>query len=159
MEELSHTYGSMLSWGKDAFRNYILFRYPLLRPLFLLLWNRIKKMPTEGLNLFDAQKIKQNVRIPVLCTGGFQRASFIRKVIGDGMCDAVTITRSLIANPDLVKVFEQGRDMPERPCTYCDKCLVNILEYPIGCYELSRYEGDFDSMIKEVMSVFQPSDF
>ncbi len=42
---------------------------------------------------------------------------------------------------------------------YCNKCLVNVLENPIGCYELSRYNGDYEKMIGEIMSVFQPSGF
>ncbi len=156
LEELSHTYGSMLSWGKRAFRNYILFRYRALRPLFLLFWNRIKNRPIEGINLRDSQRIKQNVKIPVLCTGGFQTASVIRRALEEEKCDAVTLARSLIANPDLVKIFRRGDDGPERPCTYCNKCLVNTLEYPVGCYELSRFGGNYQKMMKEVMSVFRP---
>ncbi len=96
--------------------------------------------------------------IPVLCTGGFQTASVIRQVIEEGHCDAVTIARPLIANPDLVKTFAAGHDRPEKPCTYCNKCLVNVLENPLGCYELSRYDGDYERMIREVMSVYQPAD-
>ena len=156
LEELSHTYGSMLSWGKRAFRNYILFRYRALRPLFLLFWNRIKNRPIEGINLKDSQKIKQRVKIPVLCTGGFQTASVIRRAIAEGQCDAVTLARPLIANPDLVEIFRRGLDRPERPCTYCNKCLVNTLEYPVGCYELSRFDGDYERMMKDVLSVFHP---
>jgi len=159
LEELSHTYGSMLSWGKSAFRNYLMFRFSLLRPLFLLLWNRIKKGKIEGINLSDSKRIKDTVRIPVLCTGGFQTASFIRQVIDGHLCDGVTITRSLIANPDLPKMFEQGKNRPDRPCTYCNKCLVNILEHPIGCYDLSRYDGNYKKMMDEIMSVFTPSEF
>lgn len=156
LEELSQTYGSMLSWGRRAFRNYILFRYALLRPLFLLLWSRIKYgREVEGINLEDSRRIKESVRVPVMCTGGFQTASVIRRVIREGQCDAVTITRSLIANPDLVKLFAGGKDRPDRPCTYCNKCLVNILDHPMGCYEVSRYDGDREKMVAEIMSVFK----
>ena len=77
----------------------------------------------------------------------------------EGSCDAVTIARPLIANPDLVKTFAAGRDAPERPCTYCNKCLVNVIENPLGCYELSRYDGDNERMMREVMSVFEPTGF
>lgn len=159
LEELSHTYGAMLSWGKAAFRNYLLFRYRILRPLFLMLWNRMKRRDVEGVNLRDSRFIKRHVKVPVLCTGGFQTASLISKAIREGMCDAVTVTRALIANPDLVKIFAQGKDRPDEPCTYCNKCLVNILEYPMGCYELSRYRGDYEKMLGEIMSVFEPADF
>ena len=59
----------------------------------------------EGINLPDARAIKQAVSVPVICTGGFQTASVIRKAITDGSCDAVSIARPLIANNDLVKMF------------------------------------------------------
>jgi hypothetical protein len=29
-----------------------------------------------------------------------------------------------------------------------------VLENPLGCYEVSRFDGDYDRMIREVMSFF-----
>ena len=46
--------------------------------------------------------------MPVICTGGFQTASVIRKAIADGQCDAVSMARPLVANNDLVKQFAGG---------------------------------------------------
>ena len=158
LEELSKTYGSMLSWGRDAFRNYLFFRFGPLRPLFLLFWNRIKivKPQIEGVNLEDSRRVKEQVRIPVMVTGGFQTASVIRKAIAERACDAVTITRALIANPDLVQILRQGKNRPDKPCTYCNKCLVNVLEHPIGCYDLTRFDGDYERMVHEIFSIFDP---
>ena len=52
----------------------------------------------------------------------------------------------------------------EKECTYCNKCLINDLKHPLGCYELSRYDGatfeeKYDRMIETVMSVFEPPAF
>jgi 2,4-dienoyl-CoA reductase (NADPH2) len=153
------TYDTMLSSGLYTFRNYLLARYALLRPVFRFLWNRTTKgLAVEGQNLGNAAAIKRQVSIPVLCTGGFQTASVIREAIERGDCDGVTIARPLIANPDLVKVFAAGGDRPEKPCTYCNKCLVNVIENPLGCYELSRYDGDYEQMMREVMSVYRPAE-
>jgi 2,4-dienoyl-CoA reductase-like NADH-dependent reductase (Old Yellow Enzyme family) len=153
------TYDTMLSSGVYAFRNYLLARYRLLRPIFRYLWNRTTKgLAVEGQNLENAAAIRRELSVPVLCTGGFQTASVIRGAIERGDCDGVTIARPLIANPDLPKVFASGRDRPEKPCTYCNKCLVNVIENPLGCYELSRYDGDRERMIAEVMSVFEPAE-
>ena len=150
----------MLSSGLYTFRNYLLARWKILRPVFRFLWNRtVRDVHVEGLSLPDARAIKAAVGIPVLCTGGFQTASVIRRAIDAGDCDAVTIARPLIANNDLVKTFAAGHDRPERPCTYCNKCLVNVIENPLGCYELSRFDGDADRMIREVMSVYRPTGF
>ena len=113
----------------------------------------------EGLSLPDARAIKQAVSVPVLCTGGFQTASVIRGAISRGDCDAVSMARPLVANNDLVKQFAAGKDRADRPCTYCNKCLVHVVEHPIGCYELSRFDDNYEAMIAEVMSVFHPPAF
>ena len=156
----AETYDTMLSSGMYTFRNYLLTRYRLLRPIFRMLWNRTTRgLAVEGANLPEAHAIRRQVSIPVLCTGGFQTASVIREAIEDGSCDAVTIARPLIANNDLVRLFAAGHDRAERPCTYCNKCLVNVIENPLGCYELARYDGDRERMVREVMSVFSPTGF
>jgi 2,4-dienoyl-CoA reductase-like NADH-dependent reductase (Old Yellow Enzyme family) len=152
-------YGTMLASGAQTFRNYLLFRFKSLRPLFTLLWNRTKGQVIEGVSLEEARAIRRAVSIPVICTGGFQSASTIRAAIAGGACDAVSIARSLVANNDLVQQFAQGRDQPERPCTYCNRCLIHVLADPFGCYDVSRYDGDHERMIREVMSVFEPSGF
>ena len=154
------TYDTMLSSGLYTFRNYLLARYKLTRPIFAWLWNRtVRDVTVEGISLADAREIKRAVSIPVLCTGGFQTASVIRRAIEAGDCDAVTIARPLIANPDLVEQFAAGADRPERPCTYCNKCLVNVIENPLGCYEPARFDGDTARMMREVMSVYEPTGF
>ncbi len=158
-EMISQTYDSMISSGIFTFRNFLLMRYRLLRPIFRLLWNRQRGKVIEGVNLEDSHAIKKHVQIPVICTGGFQTASFIRQAINTGACDGVSIARALVANNDLVKIFAQGKDRPDKPCTHCNKCLANVIENPLGCYEVSRYDGDYDAMIREVMSVFSPSGF
>ena len=102
--------------------------------------------------------MKQAVGIPVLCTGGFQTASVVRQAIQNGDCDAVSIARPLVANNDLVQLWAAGHDRPPVPCTYCNKCLVNVLENPLGCYEESRYSSR-EEMIRQVLSVFDPPPF
>ncbi|MFP5271690.1 NADH:flavin oxidoreductase [Coleofasciculus sp.] len=190
--EAMRWYDLMLSSGIHTFRNYLLFRVPLLYPIFLFLWNRVQKQtqdqPIQGLevkaqalnesfqtfvnsqqmqellqkyqgvSINHAAEIKKQVNIPVICTGGFQQASYIRRAIQEGFCDAVSIARPLVANNDLVHQFKAGKDLPERPCTYCNKCLLNALENPLGCYELHRYNNS-DEMIAEIMTVFDPAPF
>ena len=157
LEDAVRVYDTMLSSGVHTFRFYLLLRYRVLHPIFKFLWNRTKSDVIEGINLNDAQEIKRNVNMPVLCTGGFQTASYIRKAISEGHCDGVAIARALVANPDLAKIFAQGRDLPDKPCTYCNKCLLHVVEDPFGCYDVSRYDGDYEKMMQEIMSVFEPS--
>ena len=84
----------------------------------------------------------------------------VRDSQGDanGDCDAMSMARPLIANNDLVKQFAARRDQAERPCTYCNRCLVHVVQDPLGCYEESRFPNR-DAMLEEVMSVFQPPAF
>ncbi len=155
-EHAVRAYPVMLPQGVDTHRNYSFFRRRLLRPLFKLLWNRTARgVPIEGVSVQDASAIKKAVDIPVIVTGGFQRASYIRQVLRNGDCDGVSLARALIANPDLVKIFERGADLPDRPCTHCNKCLVYAPVNPLGCYEESRFDS-YDEMIREVMSVYDP---
>jgi 2,4-dienoyl-CoA reductase-like NADH-dependent reductase (Old Yellow Enzyme family) len=154
IEHAARTYGGMITSGVWGFRNFLLFRYRPLRPIFNFLWNRTKPDQIEGISVDDAREIKKHVSVPVLCTGGFQTASYIRKVIQEGYCDGVAIARPLVANNDLAHVYAAGKDLPDKPCTYCNKCLVHALTDPLGCYELSRYDGDYERMISEIMSVY-----
>ena len=165
-----HVYQNMLQSGRYTWRNYLLMRYRALRWIPALMWGRKqffirdgRAVPelVEGLNAADAHAIKEAVSIPVLCTGGWQTAPRIAHALRNGDCDAVTIARPLLANPDLPARFRAGYDGPEpgKECTYCNRCLVNVLEYPIGCYEESRYAeyGDaaWDRMIEEVMAYYR----
>jgi 2,4-dienoyl-CoA reductase (NADPH2) len=157
-EEAVKTFDTMISSGSRAFLTYLTLRNWPSRQIIKTAWEHARGDQIEGINLGDARKIKQAVKIPVICTGGFQTASVIRQAIGKGDCDAVSIARSLIANNNLVQLFAAGYDRPPQPCTYCNKCLVNVLENPIGCYEESRYHSR-EEMIAEIMSVFQPAPF
>ncbi|MEK6286784.1 MAG: NADH:flavin oxidoreductase [Acidobacteriota bacterium] len=158
LEELIKTYDSLISSGEHTYRNFVLFRTWPANKLFQQRWNRATGDQIEGINLPDARAIKQAVSVPVICTGGFQTASVIRKAINDGSCDAVSIARPLIANNDLVKLFAKGLDRAPQPCTYCNKCLVNVPENPLGCYEESRFKSR-EEMIEQIMSVFSPPPF
>ena len=159
IEDAIRTYDAMLSSGVNTLFIYLSMRLRLLRPIFSWFWNHSKGTRIEGVNEDDSKAIKNVVNIPVICTGGFQTASHIRNIIDQGYCDGVSIARSLIANPDLVKIFESGQELPDKPCTYCNKCLVNAVENPLGCYDVTRFDGDYDRMMREIMSVYQPSPF
>lgn len=153
-KELRHNYDTLLSSGSHTRRNYFVFKY--LAPLFGYLWDRTlpERDQFEGLNLPDSRAIKKAVKIPVLCTGGFQTASLIREAINNGDCDAVTIARPLIANPDLPLMFRQGRDSAPKPCTFCNKCLLRVIEDPLGCYDETRFENNYKEMIRNVMAFY-----
>jgi 2,4-dienoyl-CoA reductase-like NADH-dependent reductase (Old Yellow Enzyme family) len=157
VEDLARSYDTMISSGERTFLNYLLF-HGHSGEVARRAWNRAAGDPNgiEGAILPDARKIKQAVTVPVICTGGFQTASVIRAAIDRGDCDAVSCARTLVANNDLVQMFARGLDTAPEPCTYCNKCLVNVVENPLGCYDERRFRSR-DEMIAQIMSVYTPA--
>jgi 2,4-dienoyl-CoA reductase (NADPH2) len=164
---LSRWYGGILASGVRTRFNFAIFSNPILAPLFRRYWVARRGTIIEGINVEYARylctafkSIDQSVKF--LCTGGFQHASHIAGAIRDGACDGVSIARPLIANNDLPEILKKA-DGPtkQKECTYCNKCLINDLANPLGCYEVSRYDGNtfeekWDNLIECVMSVYQP---
>jgi 2,4-dienoyl-CoA reductase-like NADH-dependent reductase (Old Yellow Enzyme family) len=150
------TYDTMLSSGRSTLRNYALWRFPLTRPLMRYVWQRTAPENPEGQLLDDAAEVRRHVSVPVIVTGGFQTASVVRQALQGGRCDAVSIARPLMANPDLVHQWAAGADRPAKPCSYCNLCLFHAPEDPLGCYDVRRYEGDHDAMIAQIMSIYRP---
>ena len=181
---LARTYQTVISSGVHTMRNFLLFRNVFGRALFRAFWLRIQsqikgyrlEVPKvtgpfktkylspkamqklldryQGVSLSDSREIKKSVGVPIICTGGFQQASYISRAITEGFCDAVSMARPLIANHDLPAIFRSGADIPNNPCTYCNKCLLHVIEDPLGCYNQDRYDS-YDELVESVMQVFR----
>jgi 2,4-dienoyl-CoA reductase-like NADH-dependent reductase (Old Yellow Enzyme family) len=155
IEDTVRNYDTMISSGRHTWRNYLIFKTWPLNRLFARQWEKWAKGHVEGINLADCRVVKQSVGVPVLCTGGFQTASVVAGAVERGDCDGVTVGRPLIANNDLVKLWAEGHDKPKNPCVYTNKCLINQVENPLGCYEQSRF-ATREEMVADIMSVFDP---
>ena len=167
VQEAVRWYDGMLSQGTRTHFNYWIFSHKITGLIFHKFWLWRRGKVIEGINLNYAKAIRDFTRaidpsVQILCTGGFQHANHIAAAIRSGDCDGVTIGRPLIANNDLPHILQKqnGPDV-KRECTYCNKCLMNDLENPLGCYELSRFDGasfdeQYQNMIAEIMSVFEP---
>jgi hypothetical protein len=67
------------------------------------------------------------------------------------------MARPLLANPGLPNDLQAGWAGPqEPPCTYCNKCLLHVIEHPLGCYDESRFEGRHgrEEMLRRVFAIF-----
>jgi 2,4-dienoyl-CoA reductase-like NADH-dependent reductase (Old Yellow Enzyme family) len=159
VEDLAKSYDTMISNGERTFANFLLF-HGMSGAIAREAWNRATGPvdQIEGKNLNDTRAVKQAVTVPVICTGGFQTASVIAAALGRGDCDAVSMARPLIANNDLVEVFRRGQDRADKPCSYCNRCLVNVVENPLGCYDETRFASR-DAMVAQIMSVYDPPAF
>jgi len=98
--------------------------------------------PPEAANLPDARRFREEVGLPVIANGGFQRRSLVEHALTTGSCDLVSMARPLLANPDLPALFEAGVESPERPCTFCNRCAIRTTLFPLGCYEPKRFASD-----------------
>jgi 2,4-dienoyl-CoA reductase (NADPH2) len=113
----------------------------------------------QGINLELAREFKQDPGLQgmaVIANGGFQQRSFIEQAIDSGGCDLVSMARALIANPGLIRDFASGKDRPEIPCTYCNKCVGRTGTSPLGCYDISRFNFSQRDMFEQIMAWNQP---
>ena len=125
---------------------------PLLRRLVAIGWRY-----EQGANLPDAAVFRREVGLPVIANGGFQQRSFIERALTSGSCDVVAMARPLLANVDLLDQFRAGRDLPELPCTFCNRCTVRTTVGPLGCYEPKRFASE-DEMEAQILTWSAPPD-
>jgi hypothetical protein len=80
----------------------------------------------------------------------------------------VTMVRPLLANPSLpVKILaaeaEGASDYEaNEPCSLCNRCLLAAPEFPVGCLDERRFEGQYpdykaryDAMIAKVFELYR----
>ena len=162
-DDARQVFAALFYEGTRAPLSFLMLQFRPLRRL--IEWNWGRRMPfkkrgvllpdkIEGMNQDDAAKIRQASGLPVICVGGWQTAGRIREALSAGHCDVVSIARGLLANPDLVNMFADGKNEPERPCTYCNKCAVNALLYPLACWEESRFDTR-EQMFEEAYRVYK----
>lgn len=111
--------------------------------------------PEPGANLGDAARFRREVSLPVIANGGFQRRSLVERALTEAGCDLVSMARPLLANPDLPELFRRGQEMPERPCTFCNRCAVRTTVSPLGCYDPSRFASQ-DEMEAQILEWMAP---
>jgi len=162
-DEVRHVYHALFSEGTRTALMLLLMQLRWFRRAMEWNWSRRvaytrdgRLLPDriEGMNQDDAAQIRRASGLPVICVGGWQTAGPIRQALTAGHCDVVSIARGLLANPTLVRMFEQGRDAPDRPCTYCNKCAVNALQYPLACWEEARFDGR-EQMFAEAYRLYE----
>jgi 2,4-dienoyl-CoA reductase (NADPH2) len=163
VDESKYSLAALFYEGTRVPLTFFLMQFALFRRFNE--WNWGRRMPfkrrgrllpekIEGMNQHDAAKLRAASGLPVICVGGWQTASRIRAALQAGHCDVVSIARGLLANPDLVQRFGEGQDAPDRPCTYCNRCLVNALLQPLACWEESRF-ANREQMFEEAYRVYK----
>ena len=89
----------------------------------------------EGDNLYIADRLKQEVEIPVLPAGKLSNLELAERALVDRMADGIVLGRGLLADPELPRKGQEGRLAEVRPCIYCNEgCVGNVASaWSVGC--------------------------
>lgn len=104
-----------------------LFRHPISW-MFNAIWPHY-----EGFNTHYSQAFKNKLSIPVICVGGFLTRQAATDAVKNGLCDAVSVGRAMIADPYLYQHFKENTTGPE--CTFCNGCIARAGRLPVDCYD------------------------
>jgi 2,4-dienoyl-CoA reductase-like NADH-dependent reductase (Old Yellow Enzyme family)/thioredoxin reductase len=98
-------------------------------------------MPTldfePGFGVRFAEQVKRAVpEAVVIAEGRITRPELGERALREGCCDLVGMTRAQIADPDLVRKAELGRDVEIRECVALNVCVSRRLrKFPIACVQ------------------------
>ena len=140
--------------GKAWIRAAILNGIPefILNPIMNIGWKYVPGISADNSKLF-----KEETGLPVIANGGFQERDFIEQTLQSGKADMVAMARPLLANVNLVDIFRQGKNLPDKPCTHCNRCPARTPLSPLGCYDISRFSSQ-DEMEEQIMEWSASSD-
>ena len=161
IEELQKTYDSLISSGVLALRNYLLFTRQAHR-------RSVQGALGDGARAEGRDRRAQPAGRARDQAGGRRSAGVLHRRLPDGRHhrrgDRARRLRRGDHRPSAHReqrsgaAVRRGIGRPANPCTYCNKCLVNAPENPLGCYEESRFPSR-EAMVQEILSVYQPQPF
>jgi len=98
----------------------------------------------------DARRFKAEIGLPVISNGGYQAMDIMEDTLQKGKADMLAMARPLLANVNLLQLFRAGINTPDKPCTHCNRCIVRTANFPLGCYDVSRFTSQ-DEMEEQIM--------
>jgi 2,4-dienoyl-CoA reductase-like NADH-dependent reductase (Old Yellow Enzyme family)/thioredoxin reductase len=78
----------------------------------------------RGYQVPASASIAEHCGLPTICAGRVHTLDEAEHILATTECDLVALTRSTIADPDLVKRSIEGRPAEVRPCIACNVCLA-----------------------------------
>jgi 2,4-dienoyl-CoA reductase-like NADH-dependent reductase (Old Yellow Enzyme family)/NADPH-dependent 2,4-dienoyl-CoA reductase/sulfur reductase-like enzyme len=77
----------------------------------------------HGCNVYLAEAVKKVVKIPVVTVGGLSDPAQMEEIIAGGKADMVAIARGLMADPELPRKAQLGREDEIVHCLRCFECI------------------------------------
>lgn len=81
----------------------------------------------DGINVSQAEAIKQVVDVPVMVVGRIHTPEHAEDVIGSGRVDLVAMGRPFLADPEWPNKAKEGRAMDIRRCISCQNCIDSMI--------------------------------
>ena len=106
----------------------------ILSPIANIGWGYVPAISAD-----DARRFKEATGLPVISNGGYQDRKEMEESLTEGKADLLAMARPLLANVDLLHQLKTGKASPDRPCSHCNRCVVRTANFPLGCYDLSRF--------------------
>ena len=106
----------------------------ILSPIANIGWGYVPAISAD-----DARRFKEATGLPVISNGGYQDRKEMEESLTEGKADLLAMARPLLANVDLLHQLKAGKASPDRPCSHCNRCVVRTANFPLGCYDLSRF--------------------
>ncbi len=133
----SNRHLSRKAWWRAAIFNLV----PefILHPIGNIGWSYVPAVSAD-----DAKRFKEATGLPVISNGGYQDRDLMEHTLQEGKADMLAMARPLLANVNLLQQFKQGKNSPDIPCTHCNRCIVRTANFPLGCYDRSRFVSQED---------------
>lgn len=89
----------------------------------------------RGINLEYAKRISGSVSIPVIFSGKLQDPEYSDHLVEQGVCDFISISRALLAEPNLPNYIRDNNQTEIRKCISCNYCIGHRIRknLPIRC--------------------------
>jgi 2,4-dienoyl-CoA reductase-like NADH-dependent reductase (Old Yellow Enzyme family) len=91
---------------------------------------RVGPGKNEGYYLSFAEQFKKALKIPVIAVGGLRSLEKMNEALSLNQCDAVSMSRPLICQPDLPMILRAGG---KSECRGCNLCLMKH-DQPTACH-------------------------
>ena len=79
-----------------------------------------------------SKTFRDALHVPIILTGGVRSYEVCQRLLADGECDYIGLSRPLICEPDLIRHWERG-DFIRSSCRSCNSCRKNGADGGIAC--------------------------
>lgn len=76
----------------------------------------------KGPNVYLAQAIRKEAKIPISTVGGITEPALMEEIITSGKADIIELARPLMADPELPNKLRSGREKEITKCLRCNGC-------------------------------------